>query len=639
MVDPGRVVPMRGSPDAKLLAELMQRDGRAEDAKRGYETAVKENLAYLAGIQWIDRHPQTGKMVDVSALPSPSWRVRDTINRIKPIYEGMLGRFMLQSLEPSAEAVGQDAEDLAAARAADKLLRWLFHRVGETTQQDGFAHQVQDFFGWLLSAGTVFLHWWWDPDAEAESRFGYAEGDVCFTVESPLDVYPDPDVQDWRHCRWVIRHVLRPRSFVRARWPDKVDKVKDEALQPKIPLPGATSPSTAGLWQAPRELQGMVMLREYWEAPNDDFPNGRYAVFAPGALLEYREALPYGRKLPFVKVDFIRLPGAFWGMSLIHPLKSPQRHYNQLRSRVKEHVRLVAAGKLLVPVTAGLDARAWTSQPGEKIVYQGPVPPQYVQIPPLPKDVDEEIDRIERDMEVIAQLRSFGLDLEGSGKRTALEAMLQQQLEDMSRAPFFASLDAALRRFWTDVLELCKERYVEPRLIRVGVGSDADVDEILGTDLEGAYHVQVSIRRDGGFTRTERLQVAQMLMQIGVFGGQDDPKRIERFLRFTELEDLANFDIADAEVENAEQENAGMERGVQYQVGLLDNHAVHLAIHVDKLKRLGLDPTTPEDVLSRFEMHIAQHEQVMKASQGPPPAAPPSPQPPQPQGQPPQGGI
>lgn len=626
------VIPFVRKFDDETAKALRDRFEYAKSARKSWERQTKMNLAFLSGLQWLDdRQPAPDIFVDVRDLPAPTWRVRIVDNRILGIYQGLLGRLMAQSLSPSVQPVGPDPQNTLAARAASRILRHIYSLEGDDGAL-GLEHQLTELYGWLIAVGKVYLYGYWDPSAWAETPQAGAQqiGDVRTLVLSPLEVFSDPSAKRFHEAHWAFRTVVRNIDEVKLLWPETTKKLEPESLRPEIPLPnGSASASRSGLWLQPQTLRDAVLLKEYFERPSQRFPQGRYAIYVGGekpTVLRYEEQLPYAHgRIPIREMGFIRIPGANNPMGVIDQLRDPQKYLNEIRSKRIEHVRLMAAGKWIVDRTANVDKNSITSEPGEVIFKDPTGAVGHVPMTPLPEDVQVEVSELEQSIQNIAQLKTMGVTAPGGGKATAVEAMIQREIEDLARAPFFAEVKSVLQRFGKDCLELARERYIEPRLFKFGSGLDAEVDAFQGADLYGAWEVKVDLNTQGPMSRSERIQIGMQWLQLGAFGPAGEEKTLERFFQFTGMGASIPAPPSSTDSEIAEMENAGMRRGLQFEVGMLDNHEIHLERHIPAMKRLFIDPSTPQSLLTAMQGHIQTHmmhfqrEQAQQAqAQGPP---------------------
>jgi len=605
------VASLLGQMDEQLAASLRNRFQYAREARKPYDKNLKLNLAYLAGLQWVEDKQQPDVFVDLRDLPSPSWRARLVDNKVLGVYQGLLGRFMASPITPVVTPVGPDPQNTLAARAATRILHHLYSLEGDDGAL-GLEHQLWMLYGWLIAAGCVYLYGYWDPDAYAETMGGLKQvGDVRTLVLSPFEIFADPAAALFDQAHWCFRTVVRNIDEVKLAWPQETKKLQPESLRPEIPLPnGSGSAQRSGLWLRPQTIRDSVMLREYFERPSSKYPDGRYAIYVgqeKPILLRYDEELPYSHRLPIRQVGFIRLPGANNPMGVIDQLRDPQRYLNEVRSRRIEHVRMMAAGKWIVDRSANIDKDSITSEPGEVIFKETTGAVQHVSMQPLPEDVQIEVQELEQSISQIAQLRSLGASAPGGGRSTAVEAMIQREIEDLARAPFFAEVKSVLQRFYRDCLEIVKTHYLEPRLMRFGSGIEAEIDAFEGKDLEGTWDVKVNLNTQGPMSRSERIQVGMQFLELGIFGQAGQEKTIERFLQFTGMGAMMSNPPASVDAEIAEEENSGMLGGKSYTPGQLDNHEVHLERHLDAFKKASMDPSSKPAVLQEMDAHIQTH--------------------------------
>ena len=91
-------------------------------------------------------------------------------------------------------------------------------------------------------------------------------------------------------------------------------------------------------------MQDYALVKEFWERPTKDHPQGRLIVVANGVLLYYLDRLPYmvgddnRPALPFTKCVCITRPGCFWGKSIVQRMIPLQRRYNAVRNRIAEYL-------------------------------------------------------------------------------------------------------------------------------------------------------------------------------------------------------------------------------------------------------------------------------------------------------------
>lgn len=603
-----------------LIDDLRHKWHSAAEAKKPFEKQVKLNLAFLAGKQWLHVNPVTGAYEDLTAT-DPEWRIRRRREIITPVYAQIVGRFIQSGMTPEVIPESQDAMDVDAAQAADKLAKWLWNRRGNPR---GFAHHLPTFVRWLVAAGSAFVSWTWDESAPARAATsgGTVQGDVVIGVDSPFAIFPEPFAETWDDVTWVFRRFVMTEQQVADRWPDRAKWLKPRDVRTEVPLPGeAMSGSQPAVFPQPQTMKNAVEVREYFERPCGDHVNGRYVVLGNGGDLVLHDSdLPYG-VIPIEMANYVTVPGAFWGKALLTDLIDPQRSLNELHSRVQEIIRMTLAPKLMVPVESEMSIDAWTTEPGEKILYSAtssPIEPHMLPAPPLPPYVNSEFARLDAGVQETAQLHTFNAPIRGQSRKTALEVQLMQEQDDIARLPTFRQLDEVLSRVITYAVEMAKDRYAERRLIVVGIGNRSESEALTGSDLAGTYRVEIRMSPGAAQTTMQRKAEAIQLYQLGAFGPPGQPETLRRFFRAYDMEMAAMFDREDeVDLKVAEQENFGMlHQGRYYEVGLFDQPVVHLESHLAALKEYAIDPDADADRIRLLEDHILKHRAMAKGGQG-----------------------
>lgn len=608
--------------DQRLLSELQQRYVMAAEAKKNFDLETKLNLSYLMDRQWLEL-TRAGQLVDLRAV-DPAWRVRHSSNKIKAYYERVMGSLMRFPLTPEAQHEDKDQESRMAAVAADHLAKALWQRHGPHAS---IKRVLPQFFSWLLVSGSSYLAWWYDDEAEVESPEGMVEGDVRFGVPDPRTVFPDPSATEWDDMQWCFRETIMPASVARMRWPDAADLIEDMVIQPESSLPsnavmGGTPPNVFKTVPMP----GMNIIREYFERPSREFYKGRYIITANanGVVVHDSEAegLPYG-DIPMRKADFSVIPGAFYGRALISDLRGPQKFRNELQSKALEHIRMMMWAKLMLPVECELEEQPvkWTTLHGEVVRYSESMPgvrPWVFQPGALPNHYNQEIIRLDFDMQEIASVHTSNVPMRGQPRRTALEARLQQEQDDMARIMLYEGVNIVLSDVLTGAIKLCRDRWDKKRIVRVGAGDEATVMALSKADLDGGFQITVRIDPSLPFSRSERLELAFSLYDRGVFGEQGSPQATREFLRFADIEWRAGaVRNDDLDREKARFENELLKRGTWCEPGKYDNDEAHLEEHAAFAKRWTLEPDPDWDSIRLHEDHMLLHEKRM-AEKAPP---------------------
>jgi hypothetical protein len=444
------------------------------------------------------------------------------------------------------------------------------------------------------------------------------EGAIKVDVAPPFEVYPSPTDQNWDSIPWVFHAKALPTEVLKERFPDHKDDIKPESGLEVIAWPfDATMGAPFGLRDTTMQqyTKEHARLKEYFEKPSAKWPRGRHAVQIGDKLIEYEERLPYDHlEFPLAKFDYIVFPGRMWGASVIDQLIPLQREYNRTRSQIIENKNMMSRPKLLVPSTAEIPMDAWTTEPGEKIIYNplGGRPEPWVP-PPIPGYVLQELERTESDMMEVSSQHYAARGLNPPGVRTAAGLAMLQEADDTPFGPVLQWNENAWRTTARQVVELGKQFFTEPRIVYMGFGASGEVAEFSREKLKGRYRIRVDIGSSLPMSRAARIQFALELLDRGAF--RNDRNQIDevKFFTFLEMEaTIEAFQDEQIDIRVARGENVEMrDRGTLYEPGEYDNHPIHIIEHVRFMKQLNINEPQHRSI-SVVAQHIKMHELRMR---------------------------
>lgn len=177
--------PVAGGPrdpyadDKKLLATFDACKREALDNRWVYERGWWRNLLYLLGRHWIYYDTQRGQWIDKRLA---KWIPRPVTNKVAETHQTILSLFEAVDLIAKVRPTGNQPADISAAEVADKM--------EPAIRDEHCASQMMrmaDF--WLIALGNVFLHPWWDKNAEgATTIHPFVECAGCGLTIPPGDV-------------------------------------------------------------------------------------------------------------------------------------------------------------------------------------------------------------------------------------------------------------------------------------------------------------------------------------------------------------------------------------------------------------------------------------------------------------------
>lgn len=626
--------------DAQKLDDLEDRYRRAREDRRKYEPEWQTNLAFLKGQQWLQWSRQRQALYQP---PVPPWRQRRTTNLIQPVVRTLLGKIIAQPTQTKVQAANDTVEASQDARAQDQLidhLRVVCH--SEKVEEEAAR--------WLIATGTEIQHVCWDkslgeeisypdtvpgegtdeygepnpdrahpqagepmrepgPDGEVDPDGNVVHmGEVDHQAVSVFQFFPEPGVENLEDMEWCFLASVKPAGYVNRRYGKSFtdDTVASEEFNRHTT---ADDESTGG-----GTTKG-VLLKRYWEKPNNEYPDGRYAVYANDEIL-FSGPNPYPHlPLPFVVGrDRTAVPGRFWGRSVIADLVPLQREYNKLKSQGAEIRESTARPKWHAFKGTLIAGRPITTAPAE-VLETNPLPgltdggkPTKIAGGDVPASFMAEAAGISSQFYEIAGVHDFSHGVGGFRSMAALRMLIEQ--DDMRSGVLIREHSRTTVEAETAMLKIVKQFYIEPRAVSV-VGPDQSVEVHQFFAEKIADDPQVRLITSGA------LPLSYAAREEVVLGWQKsglvtDPRVIRKLLGLTNLPGIG--DSLELDTRKAERENQAMKMGQPVEAHDFDNHLVHGQEHDDYRKGQEYEKLVQANppVADVFAQHVAMHKQLIE---------------------------
>lgn len=382
-----------GDPQQMVrYVQALLQDGE-QDAITRYRRAT-QNLLFSDGRQHIDWSLKDKAWKDA---PTADGRIRVTMNYIRPILRSRAQRLMSSELSWRCIPRSNAHEERDRATVGTTLLEARWHG----TEMDA---KVRQALYLADNCGVAYLKQFWNPTVgplttatvtlphpatgEAtvypvdqqgqplmddqgnplegtELGFRYRPGDTDTAIRTLFNIRLNPDAQGLESdegFRWLLDSEVVPLSVIRERWGKRADKVQstpavgqmrqyERIIQSIVGRPQASSNDLlTGRGGGRLPDRETTVLTEYWEAPSDLLPEGRFIVIAGEELLYPRadlgdpEGLPQGM-VSFVAVYSERRPLDGYGRPIVDDLIAPQKVINTQWGCILEEQAVAGIGQ------------------------------------------------------------------------------------------------------------------------------------------------------------------------------------------------------------------------------------------------------------------------------------------------------
>jgi len=585
-----------------------------------YERRWHIQTAWYAGLQnrwWTDR---SRTIEDIQARP---WEVRLVLNRILPTVQTHIAKVTRHKpiFDPKPEDARQ--ESIAAARLEKKLLQHYWDELDLIVKLD-------QALTWVFCTGNVFFKGFWDPALGKPIQYelpamegGFGEmgesnsttvhaGDLINEVVPPFDLMPDPGAEFLHDCDYVMQIKRRSMSYLKERYGNKAKDLRPQ--QPEGDYPRYRS----GLNLIHRHMAGgtstqmddRVTTKELWVKPNVKAKSGKVVITAQNKVLQNKpwpEALLQYGTYPFIHLGQYFVPGKFWYTCDVEQMIHPQAEYNKGRSQVVMARNLMAKPAWLIDAASNVSEI--TDEPGQKITYSGPRPPEQAQLKPLPRYVFDTLGMALQDISDVTGQHEVTHSRTPTGGRSGKYVEQLKEGDDTRFGKFGQQLDHALSKLAELNLAILRENVTETRIMGI-VGPDEEISDVTwsGNMLSQRSRPRVLVDTYARLPHSRDLMrlIMNDLLQNQILGPQDREMILQAF-------DLGHpaiiTDQNQADRARAREENRVMAKGEQKIPEFCENHEVHRRTH-DAYRKSSEFKDFPDKVRKWFEMHDRLHKKM-----------------------------
>lgn len=659
------------------------------DKIEGYyrkDSTAKVQLSYnwqrahlmLDGFQWLvmDSSVATGglwKRLDVSR--QNEFIPRPTTNLLFDVYQTLKSYLIKTKPRSSVTPNTELYQDKMAAEIATLCLESNWAKLKEQQNWEYFA-------ACLVAYGTCFKKSYWDTSElvmskvprmtqipktdpatglvvgmeevqETDPQTGDALfdtiplGDVNTDVVEPYRMCLDPLANDIHKIRWIMEYSIQPLAWIKEiygkdpqsspGYTGLAEEVEEEPnLQGSLKrfyqlkqssglkqrIEGGTS-----LGSTEEHLTNSAVVKEYYERPSRQFPNGRMVVVANGKTL-YSGDSPYvGPELgdwhPYSECRWELVPGRFWGKSPLDAAAELQKRLNSIDSVIILTRKTMAIPQKLIPMSSGIAPGTWTGRPGQEIHWRdsgSPNPPQYLKGMGVDASVFQERAQVAEDMKTITGAIDIlkGDHPDGVTAASALEMMYEVGMGKLF--PILDRFKATVENDQKKQLKIIAKFYKEPRpdFIRLLQQKNKElpasaVSKFIGSDLYDNCNVVVEAGSNVTKLQAAKKQELREAAQSGVLN-LADPRNRRKYLEDMGIQGYDSDigpDQKRAEFENSVLDDLQNNPTNKPIVLDWDNHAVHMQVLEKRMKESSWMELPPE-TQQAYMLHRQQHEMAMQ---------------------------
>ena len=555
------------------------------------------------------------------------WQEREVYNHIAPMIEARMAKLTRVRPQLSVLPVSGEEEDIKSAKVTKDILNSVYEKLD-------MQKTIESATWWSEICGTSFYKVIWNKSigrnlGKDKNGVSVYEGEVEVVAIPPYEIFPESSsCGDLCDCVSLIHAKAYDVTTIKNIWGvtvegEKVNVFTLENTQTTggIGYNGVVGKVANGL----RDNHAIVI--EKYEMPSIEYPNGRLIIVCQDKLL-YIGDLPYvndikgKRTFPFIKQTSNRVPGCFWGSSIIERMIPVQRAYNAVKNRKHEFLNRISMGILSVE-DGSVDMDNLEEEglsPGKVLVYrQGSKSPEIISSGSLPADFEKEEERLVKEFSEISgvsDIMSNASNISQNISGVALQLMIEQDDARLSNAT--ENIKNSVKNIAKQIVRLYKQFVFAPRIGKILNSSGTSELFYWSNSDISSDEIELETVDKLGDSLVQKREFIMSVLESGLL--QDSNGKINNATRIKTLQLLGlgvwseDLDMDSLYKRYADDENIAMVKNENIEVLEIDNHQIHIDTHIafmlDKTYREMLKKNSK--LKNKFLEHIREHKKQLK---------------------------
>lgn len=557
---------------------IVTRHQAAKENRKPHDRNATLNLAFINDEQWVAWDKETSNL---RLLLPDKQKPRLISNLIKPRLKQEYGE--LTALPPQFRVECNTQE---RSKRTYYYLKDLWDRYG-------YEKEGKDALLWADSTGTGYLKWYFDSGAGP--LYGDVRaGDPIIVSRSHFNISLDPFAKSIDEASYLFDDTIRSREYVKKKYGVEVSGNGDFLY--------------ASLWQGRVKHQNKippVVVTEYWERPNAEYPEGRLVIFS-GSTELYSGPNPYG-EIPYAMIRHTVSAGEAYGDTWVSSARQVNVLYNRIRSDMLENSAKLGNPPLIAPMGA-IQGDVEMGR-GEIIKYNPLVAAggkiDQLKIEPYPPQVVNTLLRLEQEMDELS-----GTSTKGGmprGVRSAQQFSALRDKEELRRQTVMDEYRDAITAALNGVMRLGRRFSTLPRYVQAG---NENLLIKPAEDIPPEALVKVKVELKPNVPPEEEQKMLFSLLDRKII---QDPRPVMRMTRFGSQEEV--FTDVDLAASQQQREIRKLLQGESPPVEPWHNHPIHL-VELNRFRMSEEYENLPDSVKAVFDQHGAMHQQFLAPKEG-----------------------
>lgn len=465
----------------------------------------------------------------------------------------------------------------------------------------------EDLLEYAMVLGGGFTKTTWDtskgsPYASDEQGLIH-KGGIDISIHTPMDVYYDYKITDWKKMDWVEVRVRKNKWDLIAEHPD----LKDEILA----LSQSSEFENLNVYGSKGNVdEDYIYCYELFQKPTPAMPQGRMIFYASEKVIFFDGPNKY-ECIPVEPCVPEKFTSTYLGVPFYSTLLPAQEMMDICFSAVGTNNANLGVQNVTVARGAAISVESingmnWISYTPQQI--QGGGRPESLQLTQSAPETFKFIDMVFSHLQQLANSSPAlrGNPPPGVTSGTALATLSANAIEFMkgTSKAYFSCMKNTMEHVLNGTQKFAK---IPQDVVMKGKNNMAQVKEYSGEDLKNIHGISITLQNPIMQTLAGRIEVTDKLMQTGLI---KTPQDYFTVMDGGDISNLTSNETTETDLVSAE--NEMLSDGAEVLALWSDNHAYHIRKH----KKLLDDPNVRlfSDKIAKIQDHIMEHAELAKTT-------------------------
>lgn len=492
----------KGSKDIAKYVSSLYDDSSKMFLKQHRDWYINER--FVRGDHWVVFNKTLNK---IQSLPVDDGQIRRTVNKIRAQIRGVKNFIKRNQPRWEVHPNGIEDTDLQDAKVSNKIIQNIYRTrqfTGKLTDVivNGLKYSVGILEGGIIDKeGKQYLDFW---------------------VDDTFDVVFDPCATTVQDCRFIIKAVKKPVSYIKSKYDVKdVSADNKEAAESYKEMLENEKYSRGGS-RTKDDLETSIIYEIMLKWFDNSVKQTKFKIITctDTQVLDVKQ--PIYRRYPLFIYNPEKDSNSIYSDPWIKDLISLNKSLDKTVSKVETYIDRLLGGKYLIK--QGVEVSSITDKGAEKIYYKGSTPPLQQNLQPLPSAPFTFIQSLERYIEEFGGMREASLGRIPSSLQSgkAIEALQAADASTVSEPV------ENLELFLEEVGEFCLEVISDYQMVSDEIIEQGQKIKYIGkvenppseTTVIKPSKVKVVIVPEVAYTQEEKLNRVIRLAEAGIIDKQ-----------------------------------------------------------------------------------------------------------------------